>query len=75
MRLGHMSEKGILILKKKGHLGNHCTGKVDFCEHYIFGKQKNVSFSKAIHRKVLWIIFIRIFGVRQKFPPEVNVVI
>ena len=45
-----MSEKGILILKKKGHLGNHCTGKVDFYEHCIFGKQKNVSFSKAIHR-------------------------
>jgi len=38
MRLGHMSEKGILILKKKGHLGNHCTGNVDFCEHFIFGK-------------------------------------
>ena len=33
MRLGHMSEKGILILKKKGHLGNHRTRKVDFCEH------------------------------------------
>ena len=45
-----MSEKGILILKKNGHLGNHCTGKVDFCEHCIFGKQKKVSFSKAIHR-------------------------
>ena len=45
-----MSEKGILILKKKGHLGNHCTRNVDFCEHCIFGKQKKVSFSKAIHR-------------------------
>jgi len=49
MRLGHMSEKGILVLKKKGHLGNHCTGKVDFCEHCIFGKKKKVSFSKFIH--------------------------
>jgi len=50
MRLGHMSEKRILILKKKDHLGNHCTGKVDFCKHCILGKQKNVSFSKAICR-------------------------
>jgi len=50
MRLGHMSEKGILILKKKGHLGNHYTGKVDFYENCIFGKQKKVSFSKAIYR-------------------------
>ena len=45
-----MSEKGILILKKKGHLSNHCIGKVDFYEHCLFGKQKKVSFSKAIHR-------------------------
>jgi 5'-3' exoribonuclease 2 len=50
LRLGHMSEKGIQILKKKGYLDNHCTGKVDFCEHCIFGKQRKVSFSKAIHR-------------------------
>jgi len=76
MRLGHMSEKGILILKKKGHLSNHCTGKVDFCEHCIFGKQKRFFFLKPYTEpKVLWIIFIRIFGVLQKFPPEVNVVI
>ena len=38
MRLGHMSEKGIQILKKEGHLGNHCTGKVEFYEHCIFRK-------------------------------------
>ena len=45
-----MSEKGMHFLNKKGHLGNQCTGKVDFCEHCIFGKQKKVSFSKATHR-------------------------
>ncbi|XP_074297851.1 putative mitochondrial protein AtMg00300 [Silene latifolia] len=43
MRLGHMSEKGIHFFNKKGLLGKHCTGKVDFCEHCIFGKQKKVS--------------------------------
>ena len=45
MRLGHMSEKGIQILKKEGHFGNHCTGKVEFCEHCI-SKER----SKVIHR-------------------------
>ena len=50
MRLGHMSEKGMTILGKKGCLGNASTGKLDFCDHCIFGKQKRVSFSKAKHR-------------------------
>ena len=43
MRLGHMSEKGMTIYS----IG---TGKLDFCDHCIFGKQKRVSFPKAKHR-------------------------
>ena len=50
MRLGHMSEKGMTILGKKGYLGNSSTGRLDFYDHCIFGKQKKVSFSKATHR-------------------------
>ena len=50
MRLGHMSEKGMTILGKKGYLGNASTGKLDFCDHCVFGKQKKVCFSKATHR-------------------------
>ena len=50
MRLGHMSEKGMIILGKKGCLGKTSTGKLDFCDHCVFGKQKRVSFSKASHR-------------------------
>ena len=49
MRLGHMSEKGMTILSKKGCLGSAGTGKLNFCDHYVFMKQKMVSFSKEKH--------------------------
>ncbi|XP_071932870.1 uncharacterized protein [Coffea arabica] len=51
MRLGHMSEKGLGILSKRGLLCGQSTGPLEFCEHCIFGKQKRVSFSSpAIHK-------------------------
>ena len=50
MRLGHMSEKGIMILSKQGLLGGHQTVDLGFCEHCVFGKQKRVQFKAAIHR-------------------------
>jgi len=40
MRLGHMSDKGMAILSKRGLLCGQSTGKIEFCEHCIFGKQK-----------------------------------
>ncbi|KAL6521554.1 hypothetical protein OROGR_018123 [Orobanche gracilis] len=42
MRLGHMSEKGMHLLSKQGHLGKHGIGKLEFCKHCVFGKQKKV---------------------------------
>ncbi|KAH7550154.1 hypothetical protein JRO89_XS13G0144400 [Xanthoceras sorbifolium] len=50
MRLGHMSERGLSELSRRGLLCDQSTSKLDFCEHCIFGKQKRVSFSTAIHR-------------------------
>ncbi|XP_073111292.1 uncharacterized mitochondrial protein AtMg00300-like [Elaeis guineensis] len=38
MRLGHMSEKGMTMLSKRGLLCGQSTSKMDFCEHCIFGK-------------------------------------
>ena len=38
MRLGHMSEKGLTLLSKKGLLCGQSTGKMDFSEHCVFGK-------------------------------------
>lgn len=50
MRLGHMSEKGMHLLSKQGRLGKQGIGKLEFCKHCVFGKQKKVSFSTATHR-------------------------
>ena len=49
MRLGHMSEKGMQILSKKGSFGDQHLSKLQFCEHCIMGKQKKVSFTKGQH--------------------------
>jgi len=37
------------ILSKRGLLGNK-VGKLDFCEHCVYGKQTRVKFSAAIHK-------------------------
>jgi len=42
MRLGHMSEKGMHLLSKQGYLGKHVIGKLEFCKHCAFGKQKRL---------------------------------
>ena len=51
MRLGHMGEKGLTLLSKRGLLCGQSTGKMEFCEHCVFGKQKRVSFqTPAVHK-------------------------
>jgi len=50
MRLGHMSNKGMAILSKRGLLCGQGTGKMEFCEHCALGKQKRVCFSTGIHK-------------------------
>ncbi|RZB99644.1 Callose synthase 7 isoform B [Glycine soja] len=49
MRLGHMSEKGMMILQKQQLLGNQKLDELKFCEHHVFGKQHRIKFPKAIH--------------------------
>ena len=49
MRLGHAGEKALQILVKQGLLKGVRTGKLDFCEHCVLGKQKRVSFGTALH--------------------------
>ena len=49
MRLGHMSERGMTILSKEGLLCGKNTSKLYFCEDCVFGKQKRLSFSTAVH--------------------------
>ena len=50
MRLGHMSEACMSLLSKRGLLNGQKIGKLDFCEHCVFGKQCKVKFSIANHR-------------------------
>ena len=49
MRLGHMSEIVMESLSKKGLLEGQNIGKLNFCEHFIFGKHKNVKFNTSVH--------------------------
>lgn len=42
--------KDMIELSKKGLLGGQITGKLDLCEHCVFGKQCRVKFSSVVHR-------------------------
>jgi len=44
-----MSEQGLTVLSKRGLLDGCNIGKVDFCEHCIFGKHKRVIFNTSVH--------------------------
>jgi len=61
--LGPHDEKGMTILSKRGLLGSKGTGKLDFCDHCVCGKQKRVNFSTTV-LKVPLIIYILTYGVR-----------
>jgi transposase InsO family protein len=49
MRLGHMSQLGLVELSKRGPLKGYNSNGMEFCEHYVFGKHKRVKFNTAIH--------------------------
>ena len=50
MRLGHVGEKALQGLVKQGLLKGAKTGKLEFCEHCVLGKQTRIKFGTAIHR-------------------------
>ena len=43
-------EGGLTELSKRGLLCGQKTGKLDFCEHCVYGKECRVKFSTAVHR-------------------------
>ena len=49
LRLGHMSQKGIQILKQQGLLGNGPMAELKFCSTCILGKQHREKFPKGAH--------------------------
>ena len=50
MRLGHMSEWGMLEFYKRNLLKGVKTCKLDFCEFCVLGKQNRVQFKIAAHK-------------------------
>ncbi|KAG8503839.1 hypothetical protein CXB51_001965 [Gossypium anomalum] len=49
MRLGHMSENGMVELSKRGLLDGQEICELNFSEHCVFRKQKRVRFTRGIH--------------------------
>ena len=49
MRLGHIGEKSLQALAKKGLLKGARTCKLDFGEHCVIGKKTKVKFGTATH--------------------------
>ena len=50
IRLGRMSERGMLELHKKNLLNSVKTCKLDFCKFCILGKQNRVQFKTTTHK-------------------------
>ncbi|KAL5545504.1 hypothetical protein UlMin_005191 [Ulmus minor] len=49
-RLGHISEKGLDVLKKQGAFSRDTISKVTFCEHCVLGKHHRLSFKTGVHK-------------------------
>ena len=50
MRLGHVSERGLVELAKQGLLGKEKLNKLDFCDNCTLGKQHKVKFGVGVHK-------------------------
>jgi hypothetical protein len=51
-RLGHISDKGLQILKKQGAFGNDNIEKLSFCDYCILGKHNRLPFLPGMHKSV-----------------------
>jgi len=49
LRLGHVSERGLVELVKQGLLRKNKLDKLEFCEHCVLGKQHRVKFGSGMH--------------------------
>ena len=67
-RLEHMSEKGMKILHPRNLLSGLKNVDLDFCENFIYGKQKRVRFlrvGKEKKRKKLELVHTDVWGPAQ----------
>jgi hypothetical protein len=49
IRLGHMSQLVLAELSKRGLLKGYNNNELEFCEHCVFGKHKQVKFNTSVH--------------------------
>ncbi|KAK2967016.1 hypothetical protein RJ640_003372 [Escallonia rubra] len=84
MRLGHTSKRDMNVLSRQGLLGSKKIGKLDFCEHRVFGKQCRVKFSRVVHttkdvlklkfKKISFASIVKLFmGLERNFEYAWNV--
>jgi len=64
LRLGHVSERGLVELAKQVLLGKDKLDKLEFCEHCILDKQHRVKFCSGMHHSSRPFEYVhQIFGV------------
>ena len=71
LRLGHMVERGMFKLSKQGLFDGKRFRNLGFCEQYVYGKHKKVSFKPAIHntKGILDYIHSDLWGAFKKALP------
>ena len=64
MRLGHTGEKSLQALARQGLLKGAGTCKLEFCEHYVIGKNTKVKFGTASHctKRILNYVHTDVWG-------------
>jgi len=67
LRLGHVSERGLVELAKQGLLENEKLNKLDFCDNCTLGKQHKVKFGVGVHKSSRPFEYVhRIFWVQHQ---------
>ena len=67
IRLGHMSERGMMKLHKRKLLKGIKTFTLDFCKYCVFGKQNKVQFKTSTHKTkgILNYVYTDVWGLVQ----------
>ncbi|GKD61890.1 retrovirus-related pol polyprotein from transposon TNT 1-94, partial [Tanacetum coccineum] len=73
MRLGYVSEKGMVILSKRGKLDNNKVANLEFCEHCVIEKTKmnRISWAEALNTVCYLINMYPATAIDCKTPIEV----
>ena len=64
LRLGHVSEKSLDVLRRREMIDGESFSKLEFCEECVMGKQTRVSFGEGKHdsRGILEYVHTDVWG-------------